>query len=112
MAVWKYVVVKTGNREWPVIFPPNMVHVLMAESAIDYIMREVILERPGLTDDLYIKLREAIKVVAAGDVVVQFESTSGKSESLSVEARESDARMFACHQVTNGMVGGEDSNDD
>lgn len=110
MAVWKYVVVKTGPREWPVIFPPHMIHVLMAESAIDYVMREVILERPDLTPEMYQSIRDNIKVVSAGDVVVSFEATHGKSESLRIQARESDYRMFSGIQYTHGIT--EEDNDD
>lgn len=69
------------EREWPIIFPDNMVHSLVSDAIKGYFADEA--------SDLHMP-RPEMRIVSAGNISFDLMWCSGKSESLKVESRPDD----------------------
>ncbi len=103
---WKYVIMKVGNTEVPVIFPSRLVHCLIAENIKDYFVDEARTVTRGL--DLpkgsTKKLRDEIVPVSAGDLELRVLSANGSSETLGIGARPNDKDAINAHPYTGGYI--------
>lgn len=102
---WKYVIVRAGNQEVPVIFPDNLVHSLMADAMRHYFTKmafEMSNKQLSVTalNDMY----ASIKAVAAGDITIDVGIASGKSESLGVESRDVDTNWIKSYVYHHGIA--------
>lgn len=101
----KYLIVKTGNREVPFIFPDDLVHAIMLESIKDYYARTAMLMANGMLGPKSLEeIRSAVVAVAGGDIVLDLSVCSGRSETCGVSARPGDAAHIASYPYTGGIV--------
>lgn len=96
----KYIVVKVGlgdnQREWPVIFPDNFIHSIMADAIKGYFAAEassVRLPRPVIT------------VVSAGSIEIDVRWCGGKSETLRLASADDDGQFIQCLPYNFGIRG-------
>lgn len=102
---WKYVYFRAGNREFPVMFPEDMVHSVMADAVRFYMMKIAnemsngVLSRAALE-----KLADEVQPVSAGFVTLDIGSCSEGSETLGLKARPDDAKRLRTHNYTHGQL--------
>lgn len=80
--MYKYIILRVGGRDVPIIFPDHLVHSLVVDAMKQYYIKEA--RELG---------REwgPITPVAAGSVDLTVESCHGESTTLNLKPRENDA---------------------
>jgi hypothetical protein len=101
---WKYVILRTGNREVPIIFPESLVHAGVAEAMKSYFAAVAVTMSSGmLSEESVGKLVADIGVVAAGEVAIDIGSASGGSETLGVQSRPTDSKWLQAYPYHHGL---------
>lgn len=107
--MWKYIVLKVGNQEVPFIFPAQMVHAMVADAMVSYFVSDAMIASGNrLSEAAIAKLRNQLKVVSAGDILIRVASTSGKSDTLQIGSRPVDFALINSFPYTHGYVGDEE----
>lgn len=102
---WKYVIMRVGNNEVPIIFPEHLVHSAMADALRDYYAKIAQTMSGNLLSPQAIeKLKQEIVPVSAGEVRLDVGPCSGRSETLGVEAREDDGQFLNSYNYHHGYV--------
>lgn len=101
---WKYVIVKVGNTEVPVIFPSRMVHALVVDHIKDYFVGEAKMVTPFLAKASLRQLRDQLVAVSAGECEIIVRSASGSSETLGIASRPDDKNRINMHPYTGGFL--------
>lgn len=102
---WKYVIVRVGAMEIPVIFPGVIVHAQMAESLKDIFAEHVFAASGGyMSADSLEKVRSEVVPVSAGETNILCYSANGFSESLGIASRPQDATIISSHPYTGGHL--------
>jgi hypothetical protein len=102
---WKYIYFKAGNREFPVMFPEDMVHSVMADAIRFYMLKTANDMSNGmLSREALEKLADEVKPVSAGFVTLDIGSCSEGSETLKIKARPDDAKRLRTHSYTHGQL--------
>lgn len=106
---WKYVIVRAGNQEIPLIFPSHLVHQSMSELLRDYLVDVAASVMPPslAIASTFEKLREQIQPVAAGEITFDVGACTGGSETLGLRARTEDAKLIGGYNYNHGIVEGE-----
>jgi hypothetical protein len=107
---WKYVIMRVGNREVPVLFPESMVHAHMAEMMQLYFATEAQFLAGGvLSTDAVRKIADSVTAASAGscEVRVLVARDSG-SETLGIKSRFHDTAVINMHPYTGGYVEDEE----
>jgi hypothetical protein len=109
MAQFKYIMVKVGNAEYPVIFSGNMVHSLVAHAIKESFVEAAfgVMPHELRTVENAAKLMDGMKVVGAGSITIDVAVCSGSSETLGVAARGHDAERIRMHPYDAGFVDDE-----
>lgn len=110
---WKYVVVRAGNQEIPLIFPGHLVHASMSELLRDYLVDVAAAVMPPSLHlaSTFEKLREQVQPVAAGEITFDIGACTGGSETLGLKARPEDARLIGGYNYNHGYVEDSDGKD-
>lgn len=103
---WKYIVVRAGNQEVPVIFPEHMVHSLMSALMQEYFVAAAMTVMPAefRTDRVRDDIRKGVKAVAAGSITFDVGTCTGGSETLKLQSRQVDAELIAGYNYHHGVV--------
>jgi hypothetical protein len=102
---WKYIVMRTGNIETPIIFPERLVHVMVADAMKEYFVTEARLVMPvGMPESVYERLRKEVTVVSAGQLEMIVRAAGGHSETLGLISRPNDKDVINSHPYTGGIV--------
>lgn len=107
---WKYVVIRKGNQEIPVIFPDTLVHADMAE-AVQRIFVEAAMETvpPVMVEDQMAKTRirsyilDALPIVSAGEIDFRVQHVGGRSLTLNINSRPPDRALITTWEYTKGV---------
>jgi hypothetical protein len=109
---WKYVIMKTGNREVPIIFPSSQTHSVMADAFKLMMVAEAQFMANGQLSPANLKtISDAVTVASAGECNIDCDYAGGKSETLKISSRSDDARRIAYHPYTHGLTDGDELND-
>lgn len=103
----KYVVMKVGGQEMPVIFPNHMVHVEVA-GAIKAMYAAIANAASGniLSQTARQEVINSVQAISAGDYNQISGECSGSSSTLNLPSRgKADTRLIAMHDYTGGYVG-------
>lgn len=102
---WKYVIVRLGNTEVPVIFPERLVHAHVAMMLRSMFAAEAqVLSNGVLSAQAIQQVAESVVPVAAGSCEIDVFATHGRSETLNLGARPADAAFMNMLQYTGGYV--------
>lgn len=103
---WKYVIMRVGNAEVPVIFPDRMVHALVADALKGYFAAEAMIVMPPelRSRETRERLRSQIVPVSAGDCNLIVTEAFGKSDTLKLSARPHDESALNTHPYTGGIL--------
>lgn len=104
---WKYIILRTGNREVPIIFPDHLVHAQVAD-AIRGMYGQIAVEMSNgvipMGSPAIQRLMDDIEPVAAGELTIDIGSASGRSETLGVESRPTDAKFLRSYSYHHGIM--------
>lgn len=96
----KYIIVKVDSsgdsREWPIIFPDNLIHSIMADAMRRYFYKEAEAMGHPLPH---------VETVSAGAISIDVLYVGGKSESLKIESKDGDYNFISCLEYNHGMRG-------
>lgn len=103
MSAWKYVVLRTGNRLVPVIFPGELVHSRMAAAMKTYFASIAVeMSNGALSESALDNLIKQIDVVSAGEATLEVGACSGRSETLGIGSRPEDRVLINSLPYTGG----------
>jgi hypothetical protein len=105
----KYVVMQKGNREYPFIFPDEVVHAHMAGIIKAMWVTEALQALPRMFDSHLKRVRQemldAIITVSAGDYDIIRGKCSGSSQTLGLSSRgDEDEKLLWSHDYGGGIV--------
>lgn len=100
---FKYIIVKKGNQELPIIFPDSMVHSLMFKCIRAMTKAEIKAVYPMATDKMLKDAADSLEVVSAGSITIDVGATTGSSETLGKHSRPEDAAAIQAFPYTHGL---------
>lgn len=101
---WKYVILRVGNTEVPVIFPDRMVHAWVAGLVKAYFAQEIKFAHPQIPDAALTEAFTKFTVVSAGEANIAVISASGHSGTLGAPSRPGDKDFLNSYPYTGGYV--------
>lgn len=101
---WKYIIVRKGNQELPIIFPDSMVHSLMFKCIRAMTKAEIRTVYPMATKKMLEDAADSLVAVSAGSITLDVGATTGGSETLGVQARAEDAGAIQRFPYDHGIV--------
>lgn len=107
---WKYIIIRKGNQELPIIFPDSMVHSLMFKCIRAMTKAEIRSVYPMATKKMLEDAADALIPVSAGSITFDVGSATGGSETLGVQARAEDAAAIQAFPYTHGIMFNDEGN--
>ena len=104
---FKYIVLRTANREIPFIFPDRFIHAFVAEAVKIMLVEEANIVANGLlSTEALVRLKSEIKVVSAGGITLGAHiHCGGESETLKMKSRGTpDAALISLYPYFHGMM--------
>lgn len=101
---FKYIIVKKGNQELPIIFPDSMVHSLMFKCIRAMTKAEIKAMYPMATKKMLEDAADSLKVVGAGEITFDVGTATGSSETLGVQSRKGDKALIQSFPYTHGIM--------
>lgn len=103
---WKYIIMKVGRRECPVIFPDTMIHAHVSGAIKAMLVQEAdALSNHTLSDNAKRRLMRELKTVSAGSLYVSVNGVTGHSDTLNLSSRQEDEQLINGFEYFHGVVG-------
>ena len=101
---YKYIIIRKGNQELPIIFPDSMVHKLVFQAIRAMTRAELRMMAPMLSEEALTKGAKSVEIVSAGSITFDVGTVDGFSETLGVKSRPSDGAMIQRFPYTHGII--------